>query len=352
MRLGKLDLMATGKGVVKETIADDVTGMAAELSYRFFLAIFPFAIMLAALSGFIADAVGAENPTEQIVDEFSSTLPEDTSSVLERQIDDVISSRDLGLVSFGLAGALWAAGGGMGALIKALNRTYDVPETRPFWKKTLLAVGLTLTAGLAIILAFIVMVGAGAWGTEVASWFGAGSEFETAVAVLRWPVAILLIMVAVAFLYRVAPNIEQKFHLVSPGAVLFTVVWLLATFAFGIYVSNFSSYNATYGALGGIVVLLLWFYLSSAVLLIGAELNAIIDSQLDPEAVKDRRDKVLAQRADPRPTAQEELEERSQGAQPLQPTARPAREGGILTKPFLAVIGVLAAMFALRRFAR
>jgi membrane protein len=353
MRLGKLDLIATGKGVAKETVADDVTGMAAELSYRFFLAVFPFAIMLAALSGFVADAAGVQNPTEQIVDEFSATLPEDTASVLERQIEEVISSRDVGLLSIGLVGALWAAASGMGALIKALNRAYDVPETRPFWKKTLLAIGLTLTAGIAIVLAFVAMVGAGAWGKEIASWFNAGSEFETAVAILRWPIAVVLVMLAVAFLYWVAPNIDQKFHLVSPGAVVFTLVWIAATFAFGIYVSNFSSYNATYGALGGIAVLLLWFYISSAVLLIGAEINAIVDSQLDPDAVKDRREKVLAERMNAGPTPQEELEQRNHGADPLLPSTRPqASSGGAFAKPFFAVVGVVAAMFALRRLAR
>ncbi|MEX1104068.1 MAG: YihY/virulence factor BrkB family protein, partial [Dehalococcoidia bacterium] len=249
---------------------------------------------------------------------------------------------------------LWAGSSGMGSLLKALNRCYDVPETRPFWKKTLLSVGLTVSAGLAVVTAFIVMVGAGAWGEEIAGWFNLDRAFEVTVSIARWPIAVLLMMLAVAFMYRVGPNIEQKFHLVSAGAVLFTLVWLAGSFIFGIYVSNFGAYNATYGALGAVVVLLLWFYLSSAMFLVGAELNALIDSQLDPDAVKDRREKVHAQRKDAEPTPQEELEQTSHGVAPLQPRRDQPEspEGGPLFKPFIAVIGVIAAMFALRRLAR
>lgn len=350
MRIGGVDLVATVKGVAKETVTDDVTGMAAELSYRFFLALFPFAIMLAALSGFAAAAFGIKNPHERIVDQFSSTLPPDTASVLERQIGEVVEGGDFGLVSIGLLGALWAASSGVGALIKALNRAYDVPETRPFWKRTLLAVGLTVTGGAAMIGAFVVMVGAGAWGEDIAGWFGADRAFELTITVVRWPLAVLLLMCSVALLYYLAPNIEQKFRFISPGAVIFTIAWLAATFLFSIYVGNFSSYNATYGALGGIVVLLLWFYLSSVVLLIGAEINAMIDAQLDPDAVEDRRQKVIQARREAPPTPQEEFERDVHGKQPLRPATE---EGGTgLRGPALAALGLVAAFFAARRFAR
>jgi hypothetical protein len=194
--------------------------------------------------------------------------------------------------------------------------------------------------------------------------------------VARWPIAITLMMVAVAVLYWVAPNVEQKFHLVSPGAVMFTLVWAAATFLFGLYVSNFSSYNATYGALGGIVVLLLWFYISSAMFLVGAELNAIIDSQLDPDAVRDRREKALE--ATRKPTEQERVEEQAHGVPPLelqparQETARldpgppprtspaypgsagaaPQERGPGLATKVLAAFGLIAAVFAFRRATR
>ena len=350
MHLGKVDVVGTARGVVKESVTDDVTGLAAELAYRFFLALFPFVIMLAALSGFIADALGVENPTERIVDNFASTLPPDTASVLERQINEVITNKNVGLISIGLLGALWAAGGGMGALIKALNRAYDVPETRPFWKRTLLALGMTLSAGVAVMAAFIILVGAGAWGEEIAGWFGADRAFTVALMVVRWPIALLLIMAAVALLYRIAPNIDQKFHLVSAGAVLFALVWLPATFAFSIYVSNFGSFNATYGALGGVVVLLLWFYVSSVVLLVGAELNAMIHAQVDEEGVLDRRQKVIDARRNAEPTPQEEFERANHGKEPLRPGGH--ERGGIVSTPLLAMAALIATVFAIRRVAK
>ena len=349
MQIGKVDVVATAKGVAKETFSDDVSGLAAELAYRFFLALFPFTIMLAALSGFIAEGLGVENPTERIIRNFSDTLPPDTASVLERQINEVVTNQNVGLISIGLVGALWAAGGGMGALIKALNRAYDVPETRPYWKKTLLALGMTISAGFVVMAAFIVLIGAGAWGEDIAGWVGADAAFAVTLAIIRWPIAALLIMTAVALLYRLAPNVEQKFHLLSAGAVLFALVWLPATFAFSIYVSNFGTFNATYGALGGVVVLLLWFYLSSVVLLVGAELNAMIHAQVDEEGVEDRRQKVIEERRDADPTPQEEFEKVNHGKEPLRPAGH---GGGLLSSPIIAAAGVIAAVFAFRRLAK
>lgn len=350
MQIGRVDVVATGKGVVKEVAADDITGLAAELSYRFFLALFPFVIMLAALSGFIADGLGVENPTERIIDNFANTLPPDTAAVLERQINEVVTNKNVGLISIGLVGALWAAGGGMGALIKALNRAYDVPETRPFWKRTLLALGMTLSAGATVMAAFIILVGAGAWGEDIAGWIGADSAFAVTLMIVRWPIAVVLIMAAVALLYRLAPNVDQKFHFLSAGAVLFALVWLPATFAFSIYVSNFGSFNATYGALGGVVVLLLWFYVSSVVLLVGAELNAMIHAQVDEEGVEDRRAKVDEARRDAEPTPQEKFEEENYGKRPQRPAGRDGK--GIFASPLLTAAGLIAAFFALRRIAR
>ncbi len=350
MQIGNVDVVATARGVAKEVVADDVTGLAAELAYRFFLALFPFVIMLAALSGFIADGLGVENPTQRIINNFASTLPPDTASVLDRQITEVVDKGNVGLISIGLVGALWAAGGGMGALIKALNRAYDVPETRPFWKKTLLALLMTLSAGVAVMAAFIILVGAGAWGEDIAGWIGADSAFAMTLTIVRWPIAVVLIMGAVALLYRLAPNIDQKFHFVSAGAVLFALVWLPATFAFSIYVSNFGSFNATYGALGGVVVLLLWFYVSSVVLLVGAELNAMIHAQVDIEGVEDRRQKVFEARRDAEPTPQEAFEEEHHGKAPLRPEGR--ERTGIFSSPLLTAAGLIAAFFALRKLAR
>ncbi|HEX6030756.1 MAG TPA: YihY/virulence factor BrkB family protein [Tepidiformaceae bacterium] len=351
MALRGVHIKETAKGVIRESLADDVTGMAAELSYRFFLAVFPFAIMIAALSGFAADALNVENPAQRIVDQFSEQLPQDTTAVLQRQMDAVFSSRNVSLLSIGLIGAVWASAGGISALIKALDRAYDVPETRPWWRKTVLSVGLTMTAGLFVVAAFLAVVTIGVWGKDIADSLGAAGVYDWVVRIGRWVVPVLLVMVAVAILYWAAPNIDQKFRFVSPGSVLFTVAWAVGTWAFSLYVGNFGSYNATYGALGGVVVLLLWFYLTSIMLLVGAELNALIDVQLDPAAVRDRREKVLRQRREERPTAIEEMEQRNHGLE--QPgAAGEERRGGMSAGPLVAVLGVFAAMFAIRRLVR
>lgn len=291
--LGDASPIALGKEAVRQYTADDVGGMAAELTYRFFLALFPFFIFLAALGGFAARALNVDDPTGTVMDWIGDALPEDAAGVVETQLTQVIEGRDGGLLSIGIIGALWAASGGIAAFIKATNRAYDVSETRPFYKKYALALGLTILAGLFIVGAFLVFFVTQFLGQQIADRLGMGSGFATALDIMRWPTVIVLLMFGVAFMYWIAPNIEgNKFRLVSPGAVLFIVVWLVATLLFGWYVGNMGSYQATYGALGGIVVALLWLYITSIVLILGAEVNAIVEERLNPELAQERRRKT------------------------------------------------------------
>ncbi|MGI8926760.1 MAG: YihY/virulence factor BrkB family protein [Tepidiformaceae bacterium] len=283
------------KRVFSEYKSDDVSGLAAELSYRFFFALAPFLLFLAALGGFIASASGTDNPTQRVIDALDDRLPADARSVLEGQLEGVLGSQSPGLLSIGIIGAIWAASGGFGAIMKAMNRAYDVPETRPFWKRYALSVVFTILAGGTMLLTFVVMLAAGTYGQEVAHWVGLGSAFELTIVIARFPLAVVLVMAAMAFLYWKAPNIDVPFAWVSPGAVLFTITWLLATTLFGLYVAHFASYNATYGALGGVIVLLLWFYLSSVVMLLGAEINAIGEEVRDAKKLEASRERVIAQ---------------------------------------------------------
>jgi uncharacterized BrkB/YihY/UPF0761 family membrane protein len=170
-----------------------------------------------------------------------------------------------------------------------MNRAYDVPESRAFWKTGLLAVGITLLAGTAIIVAFSLMIAVQVWGHDIADKVGAGSAFEQLLSWGRWPVIAIVLLFAMAFVYWAIPNIELPFRWVSPGALTFTVVWTLASFFFALYVANVASYNATYGTLGGVVVLLLWFYLTSIVMLLGAEINAVIEKVKDPAHLQERQ---------------------------------------------------------------
>lgn len=320
MRIGGVAVMPFTKKLIKEFSADDIGGLAAELSYRYFLALFPFFIFLAALGGFIASAASIDDPTQKLMNQIGESLPADARSVLETQVRSVLEGHNGGLLSIGIIGAIWAASGAMKAVIKALNRAYDVPETRPFWKSMSLAVGMTVAATFGILGSFVLLIATQAFGRDIADAMNAGHQFELTVQILRWPAVILLVMTAVALLYWLAPNLDVPFHWISPGAVLFTVTWVVASIAFGLYVANFSSYNATYGTLGGVVVLLIWLYLTNLVFLIGAEVDALLAEEKEPELQRLRREAVASRAS---ATAKKQAMEPAPAPRP----GRPAKGG-------------------------
>lgn len=271
-----MDFVGLAKDTYREVQRDDVSGLAAELAYRFFVAVFPFFIFVAALGGVVATIAGIDNPTQQIMDQIGDTLPPDAASILRDQLAGVIENQNTALLSIGFVSALWAASSGVRSLMKAVNRAYDCNEARPFARRYGLSVGLTLLAGTFILVAFSVLV-IGQFAIEgLVDRAGFGNAGRWLVSLARWPIALALLMGAMAFVYWAAPNLALPFRWVSPGAVVFAIVWLLATFGLGIYVANFGSYNATYGTLGGVIVLLLWFYITSYLMLVGAELNALL----------------------------------------------------------------------------
>lgn len=289
MTVGGVELVGFAKKLAHEFSADDISGLAAELSYRYFLALFPFMIFLAALGGFTARAVNADDPTGTIMDNIGGALPADARSVLETQVRTVLDSHSLALLSFGIIGALWAASGAMKALIKAMNRAYDVAETRPFWKVTSLAIGMTVAATIGLLGSAALYLATSAWGGAIADSLGAGRLFRITLSIVRWPIIVALLMVAVGLLYWMAPNLKLPFKWISPGAAIFTVVWIVATLGFGFYVSHFSSYSNTYGALGGVVVLMTWLYITNITLFIGAEINALLDEAKEPRKADSER---------------------------------------------------------------
>lgn len=270
-------VLRVGKIIITDVGRHDLSGLAAELSYRLFLALFPFLILLISLASFIAKASGIDNPAQEVVDSLGNALPQDTADVLRRQVDGIVAGRNVGLVSFGIIGTLWAAAGGIGAVVKATNRVYSLGENRGFIKRSLLAIGLTLTAGVSLLLASIILVGAQVYSGRLGDAIGIGDAFTTLVGLARFPVAIVLIVLGAETLYWAAPNTKARFRLGTVGALFFTLTWIVMTSVFGLYVSKSSSYNVTYGALGGVVVLLVWLYLTSFLLLLGAEVNAALE---------------------------------------------------------------------------
>lgn len=265
-----------GRHLFRQVTRDDVMGLSAELAYRFFLALFPFAIFVAGVGAFVAGRMGIENPATQLSDQLSNALPSEAATLIGREVNRVIERQDPGLISFAVLGAVFFATGGTNAMIKAMNRAFDVEETRPFWRRYLVALGMTVLAGVSLVGAFALFVSGQVIAGDLATRLGLTGVVWDAVGLLRWPVTVLLLLVSVIVLYRVGPNLRIALWSILPGAAVFVIGWLAATWAFGFYVSNFASYGATYGALAGVAILMIWFYLTAFVLLLGVEINDVL----------------------------------------------------------------------------
>lgn len=266
---GRPGVVQVTKRSVQGFMADDMTTYAAALSYQVFFSLFPFVIFLLALLGFL-NVPGFFNT---LLEESQSVLPQRAFGILEGVIEQVRGNASGGLFSIGIILALWSASSAVRMGMHALNEAYDV-EDRPAWKKFPLSVLYTLILAVLIIAAVGLMLAGPQLVELIAQPIGLGSLFTTLWGWLRIPVAIVLLVVILALIYYLFPNTRQPFRLISPGAVIAVVIWVAASLGFFFYVANFGSYSATYGALGAVIVLLLYLFISAAVMLFGAEVNA------------------------------------------------------------------------------
>lgn len=281
--------VAVGKRFISDVGRDDLAGLSAELAYRFLFAVFPFGLFVAALASFIGPLLGLGDPTNAILGAVGDNLPPDVAAGVRPQLDAVLGSAKPGLLTVGAIAALWAATGGTNALIKAMNRAYEVPETRPLIPRYALAIGLTLLASVGILAAFVTIVGASFLTSEFVRQAGLDPTVVEIISLLRWPVVFVFLSIAVGILYKLAPNFDVPFKACIAGGALFSLGWLIATALFALYVLNFGSYSNTYGALGGVIVLMLWFYLSAFVLVGAAALVAAGLKELRPEQMAEKR---------------------------------------------------------------
>ena len=268
--------VALARRTVVDTLDDGVPGLAAQLAFYFFLAVFPALLFLVSLLAYLP----VEPALTATLERLRAVLPGDVLSILEQQIEQVLTGAHGGLLTLAIAGAIWSSSSAMTAIIYALNRAYDIEEWRPWWHTRLVAIALTIALSLFVLCAFVLVVGGGDLAAWIATQFGAGPTFERIWSILQWPLALALVVFAVDLVYYFAPNADTEWVWVTPGALLATALWLITSFAFRFYVRNIADYSAVYGAIGGVIVLLLWFYLSGFALLIGAELNAEIDRAL------------------------------------------------------------------------
>jgi membrane protein len=274
----------------KETSADNGLGLAAQLAYYFFLALFPTFLALLALASFFP----LHNLTDQVTNSLGRFAPPEILSLIREQMTNLSGGSHGGVLSFGFLAALWSSSAALVALIEALNRAYDIEEGRPWWKVRLTAICLTIGLAVFALAAFTLVVAGPELAEGVASRFGLGPAFAWTWKILQWPIAFALVAFAIGLVYYFAPDAEQEWVWVSPGALLATALWLVGSLAFRFYVMNFTSYEESYGAIGGVMVLLLWFYMSGLAIIVGAELAAEIE-HASPWA-KDPGEKVPGQK--------------------------------------------------------
>jgi len=282
-RVGEVDVTGVAKETAREVGDDDVPGLSAEMAYHAILALFPFLLFLTGLTSLIDNVFSVGNLTDRIVDKAAQVMPEDATSVIRSFTQEVVNADGGIAIVLGLIGTYWASSSAIGSAMKALNRAYDVQEDRGFVRRKLVALGLTLLFG-GLMLGAAMLV---ATGGLIAGGLGEALGWEEQVVRLwNWltlPAALLLVTVAVALLYWLAPNTGHQFRWITPGAALFTVGWVIASLAFAYYVANFASYNRTYGSIGAVIILLVWLYWTNFLLLVGGELNAVLARRHDED---------------------------------------------------------------------
>ena len=250
---------------------DDVATVAAALAYYFFLSLFPLLILILAL----ASVLPIEGLETWLLANAERSLPPDAYGIVQRTVDGLLAEPRGGLLSFAVVLALWTSSAAFAATMNGLNRAYRVEDARSWWRARLYALGLTLMLSVLMILAFVLTV----FGTQLQGLIGAalGPTAETAALLTRWIVTILAVLLTVAAIYYAAPAVEKDWQWIRPGSVLFVLGFSATSAGFSLYVDRFGAYDRTYGSLGAVIVLLFWLYLLAFFLLLGGELNAVLE---------------------------------------------------------------------------
>jgi membrane protein len=258
------------KSEIKE---DNVTNGAAALGFYLMLAIFPATIFLLSLLPYLP----IPNLQQAVMDLLNQALPGEAAKTFTGTVNEVVGQKKGGLLSFGALLTIWAASAGMYAVMQQLNITYDVKEGRPFWKARGTAIVLTLLFGVLIVGAFGLIVGGGALQAYLLENLGGGQVLMTVFSVVRWLIIAAALTLAFAITYRFAPDVKQRFAFVTPGSVFGVILLVVATLGFKLYVDNFGKYSATYGSIGAVIALMLWLNIVGLVLLLGSEVNALVE---------------------------------------------------------------------------
>jgi membrane protein len=269
---------------------DNCLALAAQLAYYFFFALFPTLLFLVGLASYF--------PLTTLVDDLlrmmSGFMPPEALQLITEQMIKVSGDEQAGLMTLGMLLAVSSSSAAMVAIIDTLNNAYDVEEGRPWWKVRLIAIVLTIGMAMFILVSFALILLGPTMATAIADSANLGPAFEWTWKIVQWPVAFVLAAVGIGLIYYFAPDVEQKWVWLTPGSIFATTLWLAASLGFKYYVANWGSYTETYGLLGAVMILLLWFYISGLVILVGAEMNAEIE-HASPRG-KDPGEKVAGQK--------------------------------------------------------
>ena len=275
-KLGGLSPLQLAKRVGKGFGADNVTGHAAQLSYYFLMALFPALLLLLTIAGFILQ--GNAHFRDQLFQLLGEALPPSASELVDKTVKEVARAAGGLKLTFGLVFTLWSASGGVQAIMQTLNRCYGVAETRPWWKRAVTAVSLTVAISVLVQIAMALVL----FGPHIAVWLGKRLELHDAFVIawrtVQYPVALLLMTFAFALIYHYGPNRPRAaWQWITPGSVAGMLLWVVASFGFRLYLHYFNSYAKTYGSLGAVIILMVWLYVTGIAILLGGEVNAKIE---------------------------------------------------------------------------
>lgn len=264
--------LLSSKGLLllwRRTMEDDVFGLAAQLAYFFLLSLFPLLIFLVTLIPYLPIT------QEEMLGVIADFAPGQTMSFIETNLNEIMSNHNGTLLSIGIIGTIWSASNGLNAIIRALNKAYEVKESRSF----VVARGMAIVFTFAMVIVFIVALLLPVFGKQIGVFlfakFGLSSQFLAFWNMMRWFLSALIIFIVFLVLYWIAPNKKFKCIDAAPGAIFATASWLIVSLGFSFYVNNFGNYSAMYGSIGAVIVLMIWFYLSGIIIILGGEINAL-----------------------------------------------------------------------------
>ncbi|MCC2930400.1 MULTISPECIES: YihY family inner membrane protein [Bacillus] len=243
---------------------------SAELAYFFLLSLFPFLIFMLTLTAYLPIS------TDDVLGVVKQYAPGSAMSLIESITHQTLNDRNGGLLSFGIIAALWSASNGMNSIVRSLNHAYEVEENRSFIIVRLTSIFLTIAMVFTILVALLLPVFGRQIGLLAADFVGASDLFLSIWTAIRWGVSPLVLLIVFSALYIIAPNKKLSLRFVMPGALFAAIGWIVVSTLFSFYVSTFANYSATYGSIGGIIVLMIWFYLSGILIILGGEINALL----------------------------------------------------------------------------